>query len=326
MQSALPELRQKKVRLLLFNQSFSQLKNEAVDMTSIIFQARMRLILASNGDDADIMAHEFASITYDPRQAKTVDELLAREQGVILFCGAEQDGVQSTLNACVRKLAVPSKHVVCVESYVDQWVQDADQFNAKGDAKLFAQYLHTALSHSPDVLKVRPMDSREAWDLCLRESLRGPLILGSTFARDAAEALANVVRGGADASLISSGLLAIVVQRKLRLNCQHCQQKETVQRDRLREIGIPIELQPAAFYYGAGCDRCFKTGFGNETHIFEIMVLNDDVKNILHKDVSADKIRSAAKTSGMLTLRQVAVHKAIAGQTSLAEVVRVSPK
>lgn len=77
-QSALPELRQKKVPLLLFNQSFSQLKNDAVDMTSIIFQARLRIMLASNGDDADIMAHEFATIAYDPRRIK--DEMYSRRQ------------------------------------------------------------------------------------------------------------------------------------------------------------------------------------------------------------------------------------------------------
>lgn len=262
----------------------------------------------------------------DALQAKTLEELLAKEQGVILFCGAEQDGAQATLNACVRKLAVPEKHVICVESYIDQWIQDADQFNAKGNPSLFTQYLQTALAHSPDILKVRPMDSRAAWELCLREALRGPLILGGAYARDAAEALAGIVRMGVDPALVSSGLLAVVTQRKLRLNCQHCQQKETVHRERLREIGVPVELQPTAFFYGAGCESCHKTGFGNETHIFEVMVLNDDVKNGLTHHVSAEKIRMSAKMSGTLTLRQVAVHKAIAGQTSLAEVVRVSPK
>jgi type II secretory ATPase GspE/PulE/Tfp pilus assembly ATPase PilB-like protein len=262
----------------------------------------------------------------DPLQAKSLEELFSRQQGVILFCGAEQDGALGTLNACVRKLATPTKHVICVDSHIDSWIQDADQFIAKGDAQLFLTYLQTALSHSPDILKVRPMDSKPVWEMCLRESLRGPLVLGGAYARDAAEALSAVIRFGVDPSLVTSGLLAVVAQRKLRLNCQHCQQKETVQRERLREIGISADMQPTAFYYSTGCEHCRKTGFGNETTIYEIIVINDDIKAALHRDPSPDKIRLAVKTSGMLTLRQVAIHKAVAGQTSLAEVIRVSPK
>jgi type II secretory ATPase GspE/PulE/Tfp pilus assembly ATPase PilB-like protein len=262
----------------------------------------------------------------DPTQVKILETLLTREQGVILFCGAEQDGANVTLNSCVRKLVSPSKHVICVESYVDQWIQEADQFNAKGDGLLFSMYLHTALSHSPDIVKVKPLDTKEVWDMCLRESLKGPLVLGGAYARDAAEAVVNIVRMGIDSFLVTSALLGVVVQRKLRLNCQHCQKKDNVQRERLKEVGIPAELQPSAFYAGTGCEHCHNTGFGNETHIFEILQMTDDVKNTLHRDTSAEKVRAAAKTSGMLTLRQVAIHKAIAGQTSLAEVVRVSPK
>lgn len=307
-------------------QATVNLGNESYDCLFNLSETPNLTLLSVKVNQFKEKLFDLAGWGMDPAQVRILDELLKREQGVILFCGAEQDGAHATLNACVRKLAVPSKHVICVESYIDQWIQDADQFNAKGDAIQFSKYLYTALSHSPDILKVRPMDTREAWELCLRESIRGPLILGGAFARDAAEALVHILHMGGEASLVSSGLLAIVAQRRLRLNCQYCQERENIQRDRLREIGVAPEMQPSSFFYGRGCEHCHKTGFGNETFIFEIMQMNDEIKNVLHRDISADKIRAAAKNSGMLTLRQVAIHKAIAGQTSLAEVLRASAK
>jgi type II secretory ATPase GspE/PulE/Tfp pilus assembly ATPase PilB-like protein len=141
---------------------------------------------------------------------------------------------------------------------------------------------------------------------------------------DAADALLQILGMGAEPYMVGAALMGIVAQRTLRLNCQKCQGKDVVSRDRLKELGIPVGMQPSAFFHGTGCDNCLKTGFDRETSIFEVFDMNDEFRVRLTPSMKSEAFRSAMKTSGLMTLRQVALHKAINGQTSLSEVFRIT--
>jgi general secretion pathway protein E len=145
-----------------------------------------------------------------------------------------------------------------------------------------------------------------------------------TPAADAADALAQVVSMQVEPYLIGSALLGVVAQRTLRLNCPRCQEKDAVDREQVKELGIPEAMQPAAFFRGRGCEACLGTGFDRETSIFEVLEVNEEARARLSRDARADTLRSLLRSNGMMTLRQIAIHKAINGQTSLAEVLRTT--
>lgn len=259
-----------------------------------------------------------------PQQARVMENFLSRSQGLILFCGADTDDLTANLHACAKFLATPEKHIIAVDRTRDNWFPGVEQMISKNDPEQFSKFLKRAFRHGPDVLVANALERKDHFEICLNEALKGRLVLARVFAQDAPDAMLQMLGMNVEPYLIGSGLLGIVAQRMLRLNCQKCQDKDVMPRERIKELGIPMAMQPAAFFRGAGCDSCYKTGFDRETNIFEVLEMSDELRNRLSSDMKSEAFRSAVKSNGMMTLRQVAIHKAINGQTSLTEVLRTT--
>ncbi len=259
-----------------------------------------------------------------PNQIRILEKFFARVRGLVIFCGNDTDDVEGTLRACVRDIATPERHVMAVEACRQIWFPGVEQLVASGDPKKFQRYLRLAFRHVPDVVVVNPMETLADAELCVSEALKGRFVLARMYAADASEALTRLLGMGLEPYMVGSALSGIVSQRTLRLVCPGCQEKEIIPRDRLKDLGMPIAMQPAAFFHGKGCAACLQAGFDRESNIFEVLEMSDEVRNRLTKDIKADTLRAAIKAGGMMTLRQVALHKAINGQTSLAEVLRVT--
>ncbi|MCG3204727.1 MAG: putative type II secretion system protein E [Elusimicrobia bacterium] len=259
-----------------------------------------------------------------PNQATLLENFLARSHGLILFCGTETDDLLSSIQSIGKQLMTPERHVIVVEGQSQAWFTDVEQMTSNNDPALFTKILRLAFRHEPDLLVAHPIETKEQMELCLSEAIRGRLVFARLFASDVSDALMQLLSMGVEPHLLGTGLLGVVAQRTLRLNCPRCQDKEAVSRDRLKDIGIPLGMQPAAFFQGKGCDACFRTGFDKETNIFEVIEMTDDLRSRMTKDLRRDALKSLMKTYGLMTLRQMALHKAINGQTSLAEVLRVT--
>lgn len=273
--------------------------------------------------------HSFAPGQWgmDPQQAKEFESFLSQRRGLVLFCGPQKDCAADILCSCISEEAKKGIHVISVEKNVENYISEIDQFNAKGDPKSFNDLLKASLRHSPDLLVLNPLDQKEHFEVALRAAMQGTFVLGRYVAWDSAEALAQILAMGVDPYLVSFGLAGIVVQGSIRLNCARCQKRDPVRRDQVKDIGIPIGLQPASFFKGAGCDTCHQTGFDREAGIFEVVSISDELRGAIQPGLSASTIRSLFRPhKNIQTLRQMAIRKAIAGQTSLSEVVRVSPR
>lgn len=262
----------------------------------------------------------------DPSQIKVFNEFLERKQGFLLFAGSDRENISGNINACARHLATPKRHVVAVEPFLESWMAEVDQFSSQGDPAIFTKFLNVAFRHAPDVVVANPLENKIDFEICMLESLKGRLVLGRSYAVDCSEALVQVASLGVEPYLVSSAVVGVVAKRTIRLNCSVCQGKDPTAKSRARELGIPDAMQPSCFYVSKGCETCSQTGFEGETDIFEILVMTPELRNVFNRDVKAETIRDHIKSSGLLTLRQVAIHKAINGQTSLAEVVRTTPK
>lgn len=260
-----------------------------------------------------------------PHQTQVLEKLVQKRQGVILFCGTDTDDFLSNLRACAKELSTSEKHVIAVSDSLREWFPGVEHLVADSNPEIFLQLLKVAFKHEPDVLLVDPLETSAAADLCFRGAMKGPLVLSHCYAHDAAEALVSFLYHKVDPTLLGTSLLGIVAQRSLRLTCPRCQEKDPIHRDRVRELGIPVAMQPPAFYKGRGCDACLKTGFDRETSIFEVVEMTDDLRARLGPDLKAEDVRLLLRSTGLMSLRQVAIHKAINGQTSLAEALRATP-
>ena len=259
-----------------------------------------------------------------PLQARTLESFLGRRQGVILFCGFEGDDLAGTTHACLRQLVTPERHVIAVQGRRDERLPGVEQLVSFGDRDLFSKHLQVAFRHGPDVVLANPLERRDHFETCLNEALQGRLVLAGSHAADAADAIVQVFTMGVEPYLVGSSLLGVVAQRTLRLNCQRCQDKDAVDREHVKDLGIPVAMQPASFFRGRGCDACLGTGFDRETSIFEVLEFNEEARARIQGDARAENVRALLRANGMMTLRQIAVHKAINGQTSLAEVLRAT--
>lgn len=262
----------------------------------------------------------------DPSQVRIFTEYLNRSTGLVLFCGPDFHGIEDNLVASVKMLATPAKHVISVEAKQEVWIPEVEQFVAEGNSDLFSQSLKVAFQHMPDVVIVNPLSKKDDFKLCLTETLRGRFVLARAYAQDTVDALLQLSDMGLEPYLIGSGLVGILTKRTLRLNCSRCQVKDPSARTLAKEVGIPLAMLPANFYKGNGCETCRFTGFDGSTDIFELFTMTDEVRGLLAKEAKPESFRQYFKQSGLLTLRQVALHKAFNGQTSFNEVIHSTPK
>lgn len=260
-----------------------------------------------------------------PNQATLLESFLGRSRGVVLFCGTDTDELFPTIQSVSKQLATPERHVIAVGAQPQAWFSGVEQLVSNNDPDVFSKLLKVAFRHAPDLVVAHPVEKKEHVDICLSEAVRGRLVFARVYASDISDGLLQLLGMGVEPYLIGAGLLGVVAQRTLRLNCQKCQDKDSVSRDRLKELNVPIGMQPTSFYAGKGCDACYKTGFDRETSIFEVIENTEDLRNKLHRDMKSEAMRGLMKSGGLMTLRQVALHKAINGQTSLTEVLRVAP-
>lgn len=262
----------------------------------------------------------------DPSQARLFSGFLAKSQGLLLFCGSDYHDIVDVFVSTVNMFASPNKHVMAVEEGPRPWASGVDALTAGNSPAQFQELLRLSFRHNPDVLAVTPLQSYALFDLCFREAMKGRFILGHSYASDTADLMTQMLAQGIELYLLGSALIGIVAKKTLRLNCQQCQTKDPNSRALAKDLGIPLSMQPAWFYFGKGCSACHESGFDGEVDIFELCPMTEELHLQLQPDLRVEGLRSVLKSKGLLTFRQIALHKAINGQISLAEVIRVSSR
>lgn len=300
-------------------------RNTTVECSAVLSETKDFRLLTVHFRVSEEKMFSPASWGLGPHQARALENMLQKKQGVLLFCGLESDDFRANLRACAKELSTAERHVIAVTNTGSNWLPGVEHFVSDGTDENFSELLTLAFQHKPDVLLVDALEKAQDRDMVFREAMKGPLVLSHVFGRDASEAFVSLLGGKTDPPLVGTALLGIVAQRSLRLICPRCQEKDPIHRDRVRDMGIPVAMQPPAFYRGKGCETCFKSGFDRETNIFEVIEMTDALRTLMSREMKPDEIRAYFKNSGFLSLRQVAIHKAVNGQTSLAEVLRVTP-
>lgn len=252
--------------------------------------------------------------------------LIHRPHGIILVTGPTGSGKTTTLYAGLERINSPDKKIITVEDPVEYQIQGINQIQVNTKVNLtFANGLRSILRQDPDVILVGEIRDRETADISIHASLTGHLVFSTLHTNDSASAITRLIDMEIEPFLVASSLMAVIAQRLLRFLCPHCKEPYEPHDDELARIGIRrSRLIDGTLYRATGCDKCFNMGYSGRAAIFEMLVINDDIRNLTLSKVDSSKIKRKGIEHGMTTLRMDGAEKIIRGLTSVDEVMRVT--
>jgi general secretion pathway protein E len=259
---------------------------------------------------------------------KKFDTLLHRSHGVIFVTGPTGSGKSTTLYACLNRINSSEKNVITIEDPIEYQLEGISQIQvASKKGMTFATSLRHVLRQDPDVIMVGEVRDIETARMAIQSSLTGHLVFSTLHTNDSAGAVTRLLDLGLEPYLVSSSLIAVIAQRLVRKICPECRKEYHPTEHELRELGLATSGRfgnGTKFFVGAGCDKCFQTGFRGRTGIYEMMLIGDDIQELIYKRETAGKIKKIALNSGMQTLRMDGARKVLAGITTIPEVLRVT--
>jgi general secretion pathway protein E len=256
---------------------------------------------------------------------KRFDTLLNRTHGIIFVTGPTGSGKSTTLYACLNRINSAEKNVMTVEDPIEYQLEGISQMQvASKKGVTFVNALRHILRQDPDVVMVGEVRDAETARMAIQSSLTGHLVFSTLHTNDSAGAISRLLDLGVEPYLVSSSLIAIMAQRLLRKVCPDCKKEYTPAPHELRELGLGDSRPEDTFYIGAGCDKCFQTGYRGRTGIYELMLVNEEIQNLIYQRATAGAIKKFALDAGLQTLRMDGARKVLAGTTTISEVLRVT--
>ena len=258
---------------------------------------------------------------------KTFDSLLNRSHGVIFVTGPTGSGKSTTLYACLNRINSAEKNIMTIEDPIEYQLEGISQMQVASKKGMnFVTSLRHVLRQDPDVIMVGEVRDIETARMAIQSSLTGHLVFSTLHTNDSAGAVSRLLDLGVEPYLASSSLIAIMAQRLVRKVCPDCREPAEPTTHQLRELGLgDVEVSGSSgFFVGAGCDKCFQTGYRGRTGIYELMLVNEEIADLIYKRESAGVIKKAAINAGLQTLRMDGAGKVLAGVTTIAEVLRVT--
>ena len=259
------------------------------------------------------------------KDREVFDKMINRSHGVIFVTGPTGSGKSTTLYACLNRIDSKVKNIMTVEDPIEYQLGGISQMQVSSKKGMtFVNSLRHILRQDPDVIMVGEVRDRETAAMAIQSSLTGHLVFSTLHTNDAAGAISRLLDFGVEPYLVSSSLICTLAQRLVRRICPDCKQAYEPPAHELRELGIAEVNPDAKFYVGAGCSKCFETGYRGRTGIYELMTLTEEIREMIYQRQSAGAIKKKALDLGMQTLRMDGARKILSGMTTIAEVLRVT--
>src|SRR6476646_7365331 len=244
--------------------------------------------------------------------------------GAVLVTGATGSGKSTPLYAALTEINSPEKNIITIEDPVEYQLEGITQVQTNPRAGLnFATGLRSMMRADPDIIMVGEIRDRETAQIAIEAALTGHLVLSTLHTNDAPGAITRLVEMGIEPFLVSSAVDCVVAQRLARTLCAHCKQRTLIPAEVLRDHGFPAEF-PIEAYEPGGCVRCGGMGYRGRIGLYEVMVMNEEIRSLALQRASADQLGAAAVRGGMRRLREDGLDKVKHGLTSVAEIARVT--
>ncbi len=284
-----------------------------------------------NGESVVMRILDKESIRFELDRLGMAEHELARFRkaftsayGSVLATGPTGSGKSTTLYGALAELNTPDKNIITIEDPVEFQIPGVTQVQINVKAGLtFAQGLRSMMRADPDILMVGEIRDRETAQIAVEGALTGHMVLSTLHTNDAPTAITRLIEMGIEPFLVASAIDCVVAQRLARTLCLHCKRRTIIPADVLRDHGFATQFDLEA-YEPVGCTRCGSMGYRGRVGLYEVMVVNDEIRALVLQRASADQIAAAAVRDGMRRLREDGLDKVKAGQTSMAEVARVT--
>jgi len=257
---------------------------------------------------------------------ETFERLIQLPDGILLVTGPTGSGKTSTLYACLNYINKPDRKIITVEEPIEYQMTGINQVQVNPEIGMtFPAALRSILRQAPNVIMIGEIRDLETASIATNASLTGHLVFSTLHTNDAPSAIARLTDIGVQPFLVASSLRAIMAQRLVRRICLNCRQPAELSESEMRALRIePGQLRDAQVMQGRGCELCRGTGYKGRIGIFEIFVLDDEVRHMINKRSATLSLRQRARELGMRTLREDGVRKVLAGLTSAEEVISIT--
>ncbi len=251
------------------------------------------------------------------------EQLINRPNGIIIVTGPTGSGKTSTLYAALSRLNTPDVKILTAEDPVEYDLDGLIQCQINTDIGMtFARALRSFLRQDPDIILVGEIRDLETAKIAVESALTGHIVFTTLHTNDAPSSVARLLDLGLEPFLITATMEGVVAQRLVRRICTRCKEEFTPTEEMLMELQLkPEDVSGRVFYKGAGCEFCRGTGYSGRTALFEIMVLDDEMRQLIQDRSSTNALRSAARRRGMRTLREGGLLAIFDGVTTIEEVV-----
>ena len=256
----------------------------------------------------------------------TFEQLLGLPDGILLVTGPTGSGKTTTLYACLNVINRPDRKIITVEDPVEYELPGINQVMVKADIGMtFAAALRAMLRQAPNIIMIGEIRDAETANIAINASLTGHLVFSTLHTNDAPSAIARLADIGVKPFLIASAVRAVLAQRLVRKLCPVCKSPAELTDKEMRALSLDASRVVDASIFGpVGCEKCRNNGFRGRMGIFEMFLVDDEVRGMINTGLTTTQLRRRARELGMRTLREDGIRKVLAGLTSGSEVVHTT--
>ena len=276
--------------------------------------------------DKENLRLDMTKLGFEPESLKKFERNILRPYGMVLVTGPTGSGKTNTLYSSVSRLNTVETNIMTAEDPVEFQLQGINQVQMKEQIGLnFAAALRAFLRQDPNIILVGEIRDFETAEIAVKAALTGHLVLSTLHTNDAPSTISRLMNMGIEPFLVATSVNLIGAQRLVRRICANCKEVQDVPEQALIDAGFtPDEVKTVKIYHGKGCNVCNKGGYKGRTALYEVMEINDELRELILVGASALELKKKALEQGMITLRRSGLIKVAAGLTTLEEVLRES--
>jgi type IV pilus assembly protein PilB len=265
--------------------------------------------------------YSIEQLGFSEQNRAAFENLITKPYGIILVTGPTGSGKSTTLYSALSHIKSTENNIITCEDPVEYELDGINQSQVNVRAGLtFATQLRSILRQDPDIVLVGEIRDAETAEIAFRAALTGHLVLSTLHANDAPNTITRLIDMGVEPFLIASSVTGIIAQRLTRVICSKCKKPYEASVDELAVLGMEPSETPVTLYRGEGCNHCDNTGYSGRVACFEVLTVNDVIRQLILSKPSVEAVKKAATEAGMTTLRQNALEKVLGGVTTVDEI------
>ncbi|MDL2199735.1 GspE/PulE family protein [Halopseudomonas aestusnigri] len=277
--------------------------------------------------DPDVLLRSFDQLGFSAEDQRRWQQMVSQPNGIVLVTGPTGSGKTTTLYTTLKQLATPQVNVCTIEDPIEMVEDSFNQMQVQHNIDLnFASGVRALMRQDPDIIMVGEIRDLETAEMAIQAALTGHLVLSTLHTNDAPSAVSRLIELGVAPYLIKATVLGVMAQRLVRTLCPHCKAPAPVDAEAWTDLTQPWSAPlPTRSHAAAGCLECRETGYRGRAGVYELMMLSDGIKALIHNDTDIAQLRRQAYKEGMHSLRLSGAQKVGAGLTTIEEVLRVTP-